>query len=87
MAEVCEHLERARLVTLVGPGGIGKTRLALVVGRRIARSGLEVAVVELAPVWRRSPRRPRHAAGGSDDAATAVRSRGIERTRITHIDA
>jgi predicted ATPase/DNA-binding XRE family transcriptional regulator len=50
IAEVHGHLERARLVTLVGPGGIGKTRLALEVARGIASSGLEVALVEFAPV-------------------------------------
>ncbi|GGS66754.1 BTAD domain-containing putative transcriptional regulator [Nonomuraea spiralis] len=32
-------LERVRLVTLVGPGGSGKTRLANTVGRRLAPSG------------------------------------------------
>jgi predicted ATPase/DNA-binding SARP family transcriptional activator len=42
---------RRRLVTLVGPGGIGKTQLARRAARGIAdRSGLALAVVELAPV-------------------------------------
>ena len=41
----------ARLVTLVGPGGVGKTRLALEIGRRIAEEGPARAVfVELAGV-------------------------------------
>src|ERR1700730_11155890 len=50
IADVREHLERARLVKLVGPGGIGQTRLALEVARSNTSSQLEVALVELAPV-------------------------------------
>jgi hypothetical protein len=50
IADVQSCLERARLVTLVGPGGIGKTRLGVEVGRQIAARGLEVALVDLAPV-------------------------------------
>ena len=54
-APMAEHLARllteARLVTLVGPGGVGKTRLAL----EVARAGSAVlafgaCLVELAPV-------------------------------------
>jgi transcriptional regulator with XRE-family HTH domain len=42
---------RTRLITLVGPGGVGKTRLALEIGRRIAEDGHVRAVfVELAGV-------------------------------------
>jgi predicted ATPase/DNA-binding SARP family transcriptional activator len=37
-----------RLVTLTGPGGVGKTRLALEVGRRL--SDVDVHLVELAPL-------------------------------------
>jgi predicted ATPase/DNA-binding SARP family transcriptional activator len=39
-------LEVAPLVTLVGPGGVGKTRLAMVVGHRVGT----VAWVDLAPI-------------------------------------
>ena len=39
-----------RLVTLVGPGGSGKTRLALEAARRSAPEGLSPALVELAGV-------------------------------------
>ncbi|MFF1908477.1 BTAD domain-containing putative transcriptional regulator [Kitasatospora sp. NPDC058218] len=46
---VVELLGRARLVTLVGPGGAGKTRLASTSGRRLTPSG-GVWFVALAPV-------------------------------------
>ena len=43
--------ERARLVTLVGPGGVGKTRLALAVADRLHDNfGDGVRFVDLAPV-------------------------------------
>ena len=40
----------ARLITLSGPGGIGKTRLALEVAGRLAAEGREVAFVDLSPL-------------------------------------
>ncbi|WP_131742724.1 ATP-binding protein, partial [Actinomadura roseirufa] len=46
---VLDLLGRVRLVTLVGPGGAGKTRLANAIGRRLAPSG-GVWFLPLAPV-------------------------------------
>ncbi len=50
-AEVRERLSRSRLVTLVGPGGCGKTRLALNVARAFSERNAEpVWLVELAAI-------------------------------------
>ena len=40
----------ARLITLIGPGGVGKTRLALEVARAVADGATRVAVVSLAAI-------------------------------------
>jgi predicted ATPase len=49
--EVAGLLERYRLVTVTGPGGMGKTRLAAEVARRVAgRFADGVWLAELAPV-------------------------------------
>ncbi|ANB76477.1 hypothetical protein AYM40_30150 [Paraburkholderia phytofirmans OLGA172] len=51
IAEVVEASERASLVSLVGPGGIGKTRLAIEAGRQVTgRFANGVWVVELSRV-------------------------------------
>src|SRR5690348_8134842 len=50
-AAVRELLEKARLVTLVGPGGCGKTRLALQVARDLEATGADAVYwVDLAPL-------------------------------------
>jgi predicted ATPase/DNA-binding SARP family transcriptional activator len=49
LAGVARLVESERLVTLVGPGGVGKTHLALEAARR-AQTGRDVVVVSLAPV-------------------------------------
>ena len=51
LVQVLALIERARLVTLVGPGGSGKTRLAIDAARRAATAmRLEAVFVDLAPV-------------------------------------
>lgn len=49
IAEVAEHLATHQLVTLTGPGGCGKTRMALELARRPAGLG-EPVFVDLAPL-------------------------------------
>ena len=50
LAALPNLLEANRLVTLIGPGGTGKTRLAVETAHRLAAEGREVRLVELAPV-------------------------------------
>jgi len=50
LAAVTGLLAANRLVTLTGPGGTGKTRLAVETAHRLAAEGREVRLVELAPI-------------------------------------
>ncbi|MDQ3720937.1 MAG: LuxR C-terminal-related transcriptional regulator [Actinomycetota bacterium] len=50
VAEVDQALRRARLVNVTGPGGAGKTRLALEIARRRARKSSPVFLVDLSAI-------------------------------------
>ncbi len=50
IAGLSDALRRSRLVTITGPGGVGKTRLALELARRRSRQSTTVVLVDLAPV-------------------------------------
>jgi predicted ATPase len=65
-------LVHARLITLVGPGGIGKTRLAL----EAVRSNAEIVFVDLAP----------HSDGGELPAVVAAALDIHEQPRLSFLD-
>ncbi|MFE9202428.1 BTAD domain-containing putative transcriptional regulator [Micromonospora sp. NPDC007230] len=69
VAEVTALLNSERLLTLVGPGGVGKTRLAIrTAGDQLARHPDGVWMVELAPLGRAGP------TDGVSSVASAVMS-------------
>ena len=73
--EVAGLLEEYRLVTVTGPGGVGKTRLAGEVAGRVAgRFADGVWLAELAPV--RDPEQVRCGGGGGAGGARAGRGAG-----------
>jgi DNA-binding winged helix-turn-helix (wHTH) protein len=47
---ICVQLQKQRFITIVGPGGVGKTTLALVVAERLSVSYDGVCFVDLGPV-------------------------------------
>ncbi|MFI6500393.1 BTAD domain-containing putative transcriptional regulator [Nonomuraea typhae] len=65
-ARVAELVSRARLVTLVGPGGVGKTRLATEIAQRVVRKFPDMRLIELA-----------HLRDGSDLPQTITSALGI----------
>jgi hypothetical protein len=79
LEQTAAPLGQARVVTLTGPGGVGKTRLALQAAAQVApRFGDGAWLCELAPI--REP-------AGVDDAVAAVFSvtaRAGQSTRQTH---
>ncbi|OBA65132.1 BTAD domain-containing putative transcriptional regulator [Gordonia sp. 852002-10350_SCH5691597] len=50
VASILEHLKANRVVTIQGPGGVGKTRVANRVGHRLVDEGSSVYYVPLAPI-------------------------------------
>ncbi|MFE3447426.1 BTAD domain-containing putative transcriptional regulator [Nonomuraea sp. NPDC059194] len=85
LAEVTALLDASRLVTLTGPGGVGKTSLALEVARRQAGSFADGAwLIELGPLPAPTtakasgspPASPAAEASGSPPALTAAEASG-----------
>ncbi|GAA2138043.1 BTAD domain-containing putative transcriptional regulator [Glycomyces algeriensis] len=83
IAAVTGLLEANRLVTLTGPGGTGKTRLAVETANRLVAEGREVRLVELAPVA--DPSRLPEVFGDAIGLGESILARRSEdpRTRLT----
>ena len=79
VAGVRDVMRRSRLVTLTGPGGVGKTRLAIEAARRRrARSATAVAFADLGLVGER----PAVAAAVADAVGLAAASPGMAGTAL-----
>ncbi|MEV3937026.1 BTAD domain-containing putative transcriptional regulator [Glycomyces sp. NPDC049804] len=83
IAAVTGLLGANRLVTLTGPGGTGKTRLAVETAHRLAAEGRDVRLVELAPVA--DPQRLPEVVGDAIGLGESILARRSEdpRTRLT----
>ena len=74
VADLVAHLGGSRLVTVLGPGGLGKTRIAHEVGWRLLDGAPLVVVVELASIGTAEDVVPAIAAAlGIHEATTGVR--------------
>lgn len=80
LEEIAGLLRAARLLTLTGPGGVGKTRLALAAAERAGGAGAAVVVVPLADV------RQGELVLGAVLAAAGVRERPGQERMQTLID-
>ncbi|MGQ4596831.1 BTAD domain-containing putative transcriptional regulator [Nocardia sp. R6R-6] len=90
LAQVASLLTRARLVTLTGPGGTGKTRLAMEAGTRVRG---EVCFVDLSPLVDGAQVAPEiavtlggRASGDHDDAEARVRAMLADRPQLIILD-
>lgn len=87
LAEIREHLSHARLLTLTGTGGCGKTRLSLQIGREwLDRTRDGVWFIELAPIANPSlvPRVVAQALGVKDQPGQSVADTVLE--ALSHSD-
>lgn len=73
--EVSDTARRSRLVTLTGPGGSGKTRLAAEVGRKLQDSGVAVGYAPLMDITRADllPMAILQAMGGAPESGSDLR--------------
>lgn len=83
LAALTDQLADGALVTIVGPGGVGKTRLAAEVARRTAARGGPVRVVELAGVRSADAVAGTIAAALSGSEPTRTRSSTLDGSRRT----
>jgi predicted ATPase/DNA-binding winged helix-turn-helix (wHTH) protein len=82
VSEVGDKLRKERFVTLLGPGGIGKTTIALAVGRAaVEEFGGEVYLVDL-----ESLTDPRHVAGAvATSLGLALKSKDRDLELVDHV--